>query len=63
MVMKIKKAVTPEAFYAILDNSTVLEDLIENYGYYHMYPPTGVIELLAQRESLLDEYGLLEAVK
>jgi hypothetical protein len=63
MLMKIKRAAAPEAFHAIVDSGVVLEDLLENYGYYHMYPPSGVIELLAQREPLIREHGLAEAVK
>jgi hypothetical protein len=63
MLMKIKKAATSEAFYAIIDNGIVLDDLLDNYGYYHMYPPSGVIDLLTQREPLIKRYGLTEAVK
>jgi hypothetical protein len=63
MLMKIKRAATPDAFYAIIDNGIVLDDLLDNYGYYHMYPPSGVIELLTQREPLIRRYGLTETVK
>jgi hypothetical protein len=63
MLMKIKRAATPEAFSAIIDNGIVLDDLLDNYGYYHMYPPSGVIELLTQREPLIRKHGLTETVK
>jgi hypothetical protein len=63
MFMKIRKATTTDAFFAILDNDIVLTDLIDNYGYYHMYPPAGVIEMLAQREPLIAKYNLLDTVR
>jgi hypothetical protein len=63
MLMKIKRAAAPETFFAIIDNGIVLDDLLDNYGYYHMYPPSSVIELLTQREPLIRKHGLTEAVK
>jgi hypothetical protein len=63
MLMKIKSATTLETFYAIIESGIVLDDLLDNYGYYHMYPPSGVIELLTQREPLIKRYGLTETVK
>jgi len=55
VLMKIKLSASKELFRRIIDNGTVIDDLLDNYGYYHMYPPSAVIELLAQREPLLAE--------
>jgi hypothetical protein len=63
LLMKIKKATTPDVFYRIVDSDIILDDLIDNYGYYHRYPPAGVMELLAQREPALVKYGLKDKVR
>jgi hypothetical protein len=63
MLMKIRRAVDADAFLTLVDGGIVLEDLIDNYDYYHMYPPAGVIQLLAEREPLIARYNLVESIR
>ena len=63
MMMKIKQATASDDFLALVDNSVVIDELLQNYGFYHMYPPAGVIELLAECEPLIRRLGLTEIIR
>ena len=63
MMMKIKQATTSDDFLTLVDNGVVINELLQNYGFYHIYPPAGVVELLAEREPLIRRLGLTEVVR
>jgi hypothetical protein len=53
MVIRRNYVTDRERFRAVVANGVVLNELQNNYGYYHMYDYETIVEELAKKEQLL----------
>jgi hypothetical protein len=53
MEIRRKQTISSAAFREIIINGTILDELINNYDYYHMYDHRTVIEELSEKDRLL----------